>query len=416
MSTKVLTQLSVRNAAPGSARREIPDRGCKGLYLVVQPTGSKSWAVRYRLGGRPDKVTLGSVLLLERGEAEPEKLAIGAPLSLAAARKLAAETLHQVELGKDPQQAKKAGRRAARETAADTFKAVAEQYFIREGKKLRTAGARQATLKRLVYPAIGARQIGEIKRSEIARLLDRIEDRSGPVMADGVLAAIRRVMSWHASRSDEFRSPVARGMARTKPRERARERILDDGELQQVWRTAEAGGKPFDLLLQFLLVTGARRAEAAGMRWSELSGSDWTLPAARNKTKVDLVRPLSNLARAVLDKVTRVDGCEYVFSTNGSRPISGFSKFKAQFDQRCGITDWMLHDCRRTARSLMSRAGISADHGERYLGHVIDGVRGIYDRHEYHAEKGRAAEMLAAQIGRILDPKSNVAILHAGQS
>jgi integrase len=413
MSTKVLTPLVVGNTKPGRARREIPDGGCRGLYLIVQPTGSKSWAVRYRLAGKPDKLTLGPVLHLERGEREPERPGIGAPLSLAAARKLAAETLHQVELGHDPQGAKKAGRLVAQAAAADTFQAIAETYLAREGNGLRTADRRRADLERLVYPVMGSRPIGDIKRSEVNQLLDRIEDDSGPVMADKMLAVLSRVMSWHASRSDDFRSPIVRGMARTKPRQRARERVLEDEELRRVWQAADAGGKPFDSLIQFLLATGARRTEAAGMRWDELSGADWILPAARNKTKQELVRPLSGLARAILAKIPRIDGCDFVFTT-GQRPVSGFSKFKKKFDGACGASDWTLHDLRRTARSLMSRAGVNTDHAERVLGHVIGGVRHHYDRHDYHAEKVHAAEALAAQIERILEPPgSKVTPLHA---
>jgi integrase len=413
MATKVLTQLAVGNAKPGRTRKEIPDGGSRGLYLIVQPTGSKSWAVRYRFDGKPDKLTLGPVLDLERGEKEPAHPRIGAPLTLAAARKLAAEALHKVEIGENPRETKKAGQRTAQAIAAGTFQKIAESYFSREGRTLRTANDRRSTLERLVYPEIGSRPIGNIKRSEIVSLLDRIEDDSGPVMADKTLAVIRRIMRWHSSRSDEFRSPIVPGMARTKPRERARERILSDEELRQVWRAAEAGGKPFDLLVMFLAATGARRAEAAELRWSELESADWILPAVRNKTKVELVRPLSGLARAVLAKIPHIDGCDYVFTTDGRRPISGFSKFKERLDEACGVSGWTLHDLRRTARSLMSRAGVSTDHAERCLGHVIGGVRGVYDRHDFYAEKARAAEALAAQIEHTLAPDSKITPLHA---
>src|SRR5262245_13645042 len=72
------------------------------------------------------------------------------------------------------------------------------------------------------------------------------------------------------------------------------------------------------------------------------------------------------------------------------------------------LQHWVIHDLRRTARSLMSRAGVSPDHAERALGHIIPGVRGVYDRHEFRGEKAKAFEMLAAQVERILNPHSNV--------
>ena len=147
------------------------------------------------------------------------------------------------------------------------------------------------------------------------------------------------------------------------------------------------------------------------MTWDEIDGADWTLPAARNKVKVDLLRPLSKAAQAVLAGMPRFAGCAYVFTGDGRRPFGGFTKSKRAFDQACGVTGWTLHDLRRTARSLMSRAGVNADHAERCLGHVIPGVRGTYDRHAYHAEKQQAFEALAAQIARIVDAPENVITL-----
>jgi integrase len=215
-------------------------------------------------------------------------------------------------------------------------------------------------------------------------------------------------MNWYATRSDDFRSPIVRGMARVKAKERARERTLTDDELRAVWKVADGTPGPFGPYVQFLLLTAARRNEASEMVQGELNGIDWTLPADRNKTKVDLVRPLSEAALAVLAKVPKLAGCKFMFSTDGKNPISGFTRFKDNLDKACGVTGWTLHDLRRSARSLMSRAGVPSDHAERCLGHVITGVRATYDRHEFYAEKQRAFEALATQIGFILDPKENV--------
>ena len=286
---------------------------------------------------------------------------------------------------------------------------------------LRSKDQIEATLKRLVYPKFGARQIDSILRSEIVRLLDKIEDEHGPVMADRVLAHVRKIMNWAATRSDDFRSPIVRGMARTKPGERTRERVLTDDELRAIWKAAEDFTGAFAFMVRYILLTATRRNEAARMPDTELSGTvtdvtvedetrignDWIIPAARYKTKLDHVIPLSKAARDLLASIPRIEGMPYYFTT-GTEPISGFSKFKEDFDKVCGVTEWTLHDFRRTARSLMSRAGVDADHAERCLGHVIGGVRGTYDRHAYYDEKKRAFELLAAQIDRILNPHSNV--------
>jgi integrase len=223
-----------------------------------------------------------------------------------------------------------------------------------------------------------------------------------------VLAFVRRIMNWHATRSDDFRSPIIRGMGRVKAKEQARSRILSDDELVKVWNTAAAQPGAFPALLRFLLLTSARRDEARAMTFAELNaGSDWVLPASRNKVGLDLVRPLSKPALDILAGLPRIDGGEFVFTNTGRRPLGGLSRAKAKFDKACGVTGWTLHDLRRTARSLMSRAGVPSDHAERCLGHVIGGVRGVYDRHEYYTEKRQGYAALAALIERIVNPADN---------
>ena len=239
-------------------------------------------------------------------------------------------------------------------------------------------------------------------------------------MADRTLAVVRAAINWHAIRDEDFISPIVRGMARTKPKERARERTLTDEELRAVWNVAEATEGPFGKLVQFLLLTGARRTEASAMEWKEISGADWTLPAVRNKSKVDLVRPLSKSAMKVLEQLPKIGRGNLVFTTDGKRSLAGYSKAKAALEKAIldewrktdreakQLPRWTLHDLRRTSRSLMSRAGVAPDHAERCLGHVITGVRATYDRHAYHAEKKSAFEALAAQIEQIINPQTKV--------
>ena len=382
-----ITDKGVKALKPRAQRYEKPIGN--GLYVVVQPGGRKSYAVRYRFAGKTRKLTLPG------------------GITLAAARRAAADALYKVEQGIDPAVARQRQKQAQRLADADTFAAVADEYFRREGRGLRSVKRRRQTIDRLVLPVIGNRPIGEIKRSEIVRLLDQVEEKNGPSMADDVLAFVRKIMNWHATRSDEFRSPIIRGMARTKPKEQARSRILSDDELRAVWTTAAERPGAFPALLQFLLLTAARRDEARCMTFSELNGgSVWVLPASRSKNKLDLIRPLSDAALAILKHVPRIDGGEFVFSNTGRRPFSNLWEAKKKFDAACGVSGWTLHDLRRTARSLMSRAGVSSDHAERCLGHVIGGVRGTYDRHEYYTEKRAAYTALSLQIDRIVNPRA----------
>jgi integrase len=396
---KGLTDLQIKNLKPKAGtdgkpvRTEVPDPGAAGLYVVLQPGGRCGYAVRYRFGGASRKLTL------PRG------------ITLAAARKLAADAMHEVSQGRDPGRAKAdAGDKAAR-SAADTLQAVAESYLKREGGKLRTFKARKSMFDRLVYPVLGGRPIADIKRSDIVKLLDKVEDEQGARMADDVLMAVRRVMNWHAGRSDEFRSPIVRGMGRTSTSERARDRVLSDDELRKVWHASPADTTE-GAFIRTLILTGARRNEAARMTWDELKDGDWTLPAARNKTKKELVLPLSEAALALIEGLPRILNCPFVF-TNGRRPISNFSIFKIDLDKRSGVTGWRIHDLRRTARSLMSRAGVNSDIAEQCLGHVLPGIRGTYDRHAYHAEKKHAYAALAGLVSGIVDPVDNVRLLRA---
>jgi integrase len=379
-----LTDRFCERAKPqqGQTQTDYFDANVSGLALRVA-VGHKAWSFHFTSpgDGKRARLTFGSY----------------PATSLASARTRATDAKALVEAGKDP-----------RSVEADTLKDICEEYIRREGKRLRSLDWRKGVLERHVYPTLGARPIAEIQRSEIVRLLDKIEDRSGPTMADRTLAVVRKIMNWHASRSDDFRSPIVKGMARTKPSERARERVLTDDELRKIWAINNG---VFGSFIRFLLLTGARRNEASEMKWNEIDGGDWTLPAARNKTKVDLVRPLSKLAQSMLPKS---DG-DFIFSTDGKTPISGFSKFKQGLDKASGVNGYTLHDLRRTARSLMSRAGVPTDHAERCLGHVIGGVRGVYDRHEYHAEKARAFEMLAGEIARIVEGGSAKVVTMRGK-
>jgi integrase len=358
------------------------DGAMPGFGLMVTANGHASFVCQYRTGRRSHRMSLKPGLTLQDARREAKKL------------------LGDVARGGDPL----VERQKAARAGDDTFQSIAEAYIKREGKSVRSMGQRRAVLERLVYPKLGARPIGEIKRSDIVRLLDKIDDEQGPVAADQTLAFMRRIMSWHASRSDDFRSPIVRGMARSKPRERARQRILTDDELRAVWSAAEASAGLFGPFVQFLLLTACRRTEAAAMASSEIDGGVWTIPPARYKTGLEMVLPLSPLALGALARLPKIGDGKYVFTTDGERPFSGYSKAKARFDKACGVTGWTLHDLRRTARSLMSRAGVDANVAERCLGHVIAGVRGTYDRHAYFDEKKRAFEALAALVERILNP------------
>jgi integrase len=419
---KALTDFAIKNLKAGDARLELPDGGARGLYLVVQPSGVKSFAVRYRHNGRPQKLTLGRwqspADLKETVESPDPK--IGDALSLAGARKLAADTLHQVGRGRDPA----AERRAPSEmlTVAQMLDQFADRYCRKE-KKLRSVDQIESAFDRLVKPDIGEYRVHELRRSHVAGMLDDIADESGPVMADRTLAYFRKACNWFATRDEDFNSnsPIVKGMSRSDGN--ARERILSDQELRDLWAAlAIVKDVPscYPRLVKSLLLCAARRNESTQAHSTEFDGDLWTIPGERYKRLpkhkgCEHVIPLTAdmlVLFAYKPQRGRRNGWFVFSSTEGERPFSGFSKAKRQLDKaiakvreqgdREPMPPWRLHDLRRTARSLLSRAGVSSDHAERCLGHIITGVRGVYDKHGYLAEKREAFARLSDLVHQIV--------------
>lgn len=415
-----LTQafVSRAQAEPGAERTVFWDATLPNFGLMVTAAGHRSFVLQYRAAGASRRLTLNGAFLRHEGTREKTRTSesqdsnAGHP-TLADAKREAKAALGALARGRDPMSELRHARNAER----NSLRAVADEYFAREGKKLRSIDERRAIFRRYVFSRLGSRPIDSIKRSELVRLLDHVEDNHGPVASQHTLVAIRRLFNWHAARDDDFLSPIVPGMGRISIAERARDRILADDELRIVCAAADEVGPPYGALIRFILLTATRLSEASDMNRSELSddGREWTIPGARYKTGLDHLIPLSNAARAVLDGIPRVGRGGWMFTTTGDGPISGFSKYKSRLDRAIlarlrredpsvqPLPHWTTHDLRRTARSLMSRSGVEADHAERCLGHVIGGVRGTYDRHAYKAEKVRAFEALAAQIDRILN-------------
>jgi integrase len=374
-----------------------------GFGVRVTAGGTKSFVLFHRVNGRKYLETLGrwdenaqgGTLTVRDGITAADKRA-----------KLVAKGIDAKGNKVDPRPDRTRRLQDGDQPQEKTVAGLLDTFIARYAEgKLRSAGMVKQQLDRLVKPRIGKIGIYDLKRSQVSRMLDEIADENGPRMADLALAYTRKAFSWYEinGHDDDFKSPIVRGMARQKPSERERDRVLADNEIRALWKVTEGSTGPFGPMLRFILLTACRRSEAADMTRSEVVGTDWIIPASRYKTKIETVLPLSMAAQHVLASIPKIKGVDYVFTT-GDKPISGFSKFKNKIDEDCGFADWTIHDLRRTARSLMSRAGVAADIAARCLGHVISGVRGVYDRHEYLNEKRDAFEKLAAIIDSILNP------------
>ncbi|MGH7076156.1 MAG: tyrosine-type recombinase/integrase [Stellaceae bacterium] len=367
------------------------DAAPRGFGVRVTPNGTKAFVLDYRFQRKQYRITIGRF---------PDWSALRAV-------RRGRELRQQVDRGENPLKQLEPAPRVR------TIGAMLDDFMAQHATKLRTRGEYHDTFERLVKPRLGSIGLYELRRSEIMALLGEIAARNGEAMADRTLSYFRSACNWWALRDDDFSPPFVRGMARTKPAQRARTRILTDDEIRAVWAAAAVLGT-FGAFVRILLLTGQRRDEVAGMRWAEIASDGiWTIPAERYKTARDHFVPLSRAAIAIVQAQSRRNDTDLVFPSSVLKPLSGFSQARLKLAKITGpLPPWTLHDLRRTARSLMARASVTDGVAERVLGHVVPGVRGVYDRHSYAAEKCDALEKLAAMIARILDPTpSTIAVL-----
>jgi integrase len=383
----------------------ITDDNPRGFVARRLPSGVATYGFRYfdKTTGRQPWIGLGV-----HGDVTADQ-----------ARAKALQLAKEVRDRKRPLSARKeaAKRRAV---MGDTVNAMLDTFLDRYAKpNLRSAAEVERCFDRYVRPAIGTMPLCDVRRRDVVSLLDKVEDSGAPVMADRVLAYLRKAFRWHSTRDDQFLVPLVPGMARTKPKERERKRILDDQEIRDLYTALDAlhgttaVPKCFASFTRFLLLSAQRLRMVSNMNWTEIDGDDWIVPENRHKGKGkgDFVLPLTDGLRALIGQ----PGRGFVFtSDNGRTSFKGFSKSKAALDAklveirkaagRKPVQPWVYHDLRRSARSLMSRAKVEADHAERTLAHVIGGVRGVYDRYDFYDEKKDALEKLDELVSRILKP------------
>lgn len=401
---KALTALAVERIAPKASRFEVPDSKVAGLRLVVQPSGAKSWCVRYSRHDRDRRFTLGRFPVL----------------GLDAARKRAGEALAIVAAGRDPGAEKTATRRAEeRERAAailirDAFKRYKAEHIDRGAES--TAYQTTWLFAKFILPAIGSLTIGEVTPGECKAIWAKQQRRGRRSNANKIFIALRGFFNWLRAELIMTAPSPLDGM---KPPEGSKggARHLDAAELRLVWLAAGEMDYPFGPFVRLLLLTLARRNEVGRMVKTELDlpGALWTIPETRTKNKREHVVPLSG---AALDALRRLDNyidseAGFIFTTDGERASSNWSKNKRALDaivtklnNGTAIPHWKLHDLRRTGDTEMHELGVAPHIVEACVNHISGhkkGVAGTYNKAKYLKEKRAAFDLWAAHVVRIAE-------------
>jgi integrase len=384
---KALSDRQVAAMKPAAKRQVVVVPQLSNLYLRIQPSGAKSyWAMARNPSanqvwahvGAADTMTIAQAC--ERGRVMIQRIRDRLP---------------------------------AVEPRADAFGVVAAEWMKSHVRKkgLRTGDEYERILDRYIFPAWATREFVSIRRSDVAALLDRVDDRNGARQADYCLATIRAIANWYESRHDDYRSPVAKGMKRVCAKAAARDRILDDDEIRKVWAACGRVGT-FGGMVQLALLTGQRQDKLAAMERTDVVDRVWTIRSEEREKGNGEMLTLPDLALAVIDVQPQLGESPYVFAGRGdNRPYSGFSKAKARLDKLSGVAGWRFHDLRRTSRSLMARAGVLSDHAEFVIGHARPLIESTYDRHAYFAEKKIALVKLAMLIDGIVNPRGGGNVL-----
>jgi integrase len=385
---KEITEREVKNLAVGA---HLTDTLIKGFLARRLPSGVISFSYQYtEASGRRRWITIGLYGALTVKEARDE------------AKKYAG----QVAARRDPAAEQKAVAARSENTVDHVLDQFLELYVKPEG--LRSAVAIEQNFKNHVRPLIGAKCIYDLRRADIAKVIDMI-GKDHPRMAHIAHALMRSAFNWWQLRDEDFKTPIVRGMVRDKTK--LRTRILDAEEICDIWRALdeiEHVPECFAAYVKVLFLTACRRCEVSDMHRDELFGDKWVIPAARYKTKVDHVVPLIPAIKNLLPK--RRHG--FVFSSDGgATALDGFAKTKNELDAAIGLIRrrehrkampaWTYHDARRTGRTMLAELGVNRETAEAVLGHTIGGVEARYNQHKYLVEKAAALTKLADHVERI---------------
>ena len=429
-----LTKRTVDAAKAGPRDTFIWDTDLKGFGLKVTNAGRKVYLIQYRI---PE---LGKPL----NQTTPRRYTIGehgSPWTPDKARDRADALLKMVDEHKDPAEIERAERQSEenlqKEEAArrkGTLRSGLEDYLTRRVRgKLVKARAVESLLNAKIPTAWMERQANEIHSEDVQSAIDDIMAANRPGAAREFRKHLHGLFAFLRARPKTYRvtdNPVA--AVSTDARYIPRDRILDDGELLDAWKAAEAIGYPFGPMVKMLILTGQRLREVGEAEWREISTEGtWTIAADRAKNGKSHIVHITEKAQAVLDALPRItvsdetaEGAKpspYLFTTTGRAPISGFSKAKTHIDSAITkarteavgkdattMPAWTFHDLRRTLATGAACLGIAPHIVEKVLNHnpkALQGVAGIYNRFEYLPERKAALEAWDRHVARLIAGK-----------
>ena len=368
-----LTQTAVeRIRPPVTGRVSYWDRHLPGFGLRVTDKGARSWIAMYRVRGKPVMETLGTL-------AQIPKVDDARRLAREAMARAAVSKEHPTEAKRRQQREEAERHREAERAVLSSLRAVAERYVERYAKRHTKETTWKEVERQLqvdVLPTWADRPITSITRHDVADLLERIERRGSPVQANRQRARLHTLFAWAVREEIITANPVTNVDKVVK--EIARDRVLEDNEIVAFWAGCDELGWPFGPLYKLLLVTAQRRDEVAGMRWDELDFEKriWVIPRERAKNDRSHEMHLSDLAIEIIESLPR-QSSPLLFTTNGERHVSGYSRSKAALDRHMGIDDWVLHDLRRTATTGMAKLNIAPHVVDKILNHVSRTIRGV---------------------------------------
>jgi integrase len=373
------------------------DEDLPGFGLRLRDGGSKNWIVQYALGAKQRRMTIGSIKVLDPSNA----------------RTTARNLLARVRLGQDPA----AERREARAKASDApLGAIVDRFLAWKESRLRPSsyGATRRYLKEIWKP-LHALHLTNIRRADVAARLGAVAEEHGPIAADRARAALSAFFTWAIREGLCEVNPV---IGTNKAAElKSREHVLSDEEFRVIWQALPESD--YGRIVRLLILTGQRREEIGGLRWSEVDKAKRLIRLPSDRTKNHRVHdvPLTKAALAILNTQPVRDGRDLVFG-DGPRSnvqdareagFQGWSKSKTALDEKTkGIQPWRLHDIRRTVATRMADLGVQPHIVEAVLNHVSGhkaGVAGVYNRAAYAGEKTAALELWAKHIDRLVSGK-----------